>query len=299
MSEESQAVVLSGDIEVIADYACETGENPLWHDQQQRLYWTDIPTGRLFRYDESSGQHEQCYEGRPVGGFTIQRDGSLLLFMDRGTVARWSEGALTEVISELAAERDSRFNDVIADPRGRVFCGTMSTPDNKGSLYRLDVDGTCASVLQDVGCSNGMAFSLDGKTFYHTDSFAYEIYAFDYDIETGSIQNRRVFARFTESDGMPDGLTIDADGGLWVAFWGGSGVVRLRPNGEVDRRIGLPVPKTSSLTFGGRSYQDLYVTTAGGNAKAEDGEWAGALIRIRNQGRGVPEFCSNIRMPKQ
>jgi sugar lactone lactonase YvrE len=289
----------SDQFEIVADYACETGENPLWHEQQQRLYWTDIPRGRLFRYDPNSGEHEQCYEGRPVGGFTIQNDGSLLLFMDRGTVAIWNEGLLKEIIPELPAERTSRFNDVIADPRGRVFCGTMATPERKGRLYRVDPDGSCNLLLEGVDCSNGMAFTSDCKSFYHTDSFAHEIYVFDYDIATGSIHNQKVFARFTEADGMPDGLTMDADGGLWTALWGGSGIARLRSNGEVDRRIGLPTPKTSSLTFAGHDYSDLYVTTAGGNTRNEDGELAGALFRIRNQARGIPQFSSNVRTPNR
>ncbi len=283
--------------EVVADYACETGENPLWHEQEQRLYWTDIPRGRLFRYDPKSEKHEQCYEGRPVGGFTIQRDGSLLLFMDRGTVATWRDGLLKEVIEEIPEERTSRFNDVIADPCGRVFCGTMSTPERKGRLYRVDPDGSFHLLLEEVGCSNGMAFDVDCKSFYHTDSFAREICVFDYDIETGGIRNQKLFAGFGEADGMPDGLTMDADGGLWTALWGGSEIVRLHSNGEVDRRIGLPTRKPSSLTFGGRAYRDLYVTTAGGNTKNEDGELAGALFRMKNQGHGVFQFCSSIREP--
>ncbi len=217
--------------------------------------------------------------------------------MDRGTVTIWRDGLLQEVIPEIPAERTSRFNDVIADPRGRVFCGTMSTPERKGKLYRLDTDGSCNLLLEDVGCSNGMAFDAVCKSFYYTDSFAREIYTFDYDIETGDIQNEKVFARFAEADGMPDGLTMDADGSLWVALWDGSGIVRLRSNGEIDRRIGLPAPKTSSLTFAGQDYRDLYVTTASGNTKNEDGELAGALFRIRNQAQGVPEFCSNVRTP--
>ena len=104
--------------------ACETGENPLWHAIEQKLYWCDIPNGRIFRFDPATGLHEQCYEGRPVGGFTVQYDGSLLLFMDRGTIARWHDGELTEIVESIPAELESRFNDVIADPKGRVYCGT-------------------------------------------------------------------------------------------------------------------------------------------------------------------------------
>lgn len=282
-------------LEFIADYACEIGENPLWHPFERRLYWTDIPKGRLFRYDPVAGSHEQCYEGRPVGGFTIQQDGSLLLFMDRGTVAIWRQGELEEVIPQLASESASRFNDVIADPRGRVFCGTMSTLENKGRLYRLDTDGSCSLLLEDIGCSNGMAFSGDNKHLYHTDSFAYEIYVFDYDLATGGIRNRRVFARFNELDGMPDGITMDAEGGLWVAFWGGGKIIRLHADGELDRSIPFPTRKVSSLTFGSDDYRDLYVTTAGGSTRDEDGAVAGALFRLGEQGQGVPEFRSDIR----
>ncbi len=282
---------------LIADYACETGENPLWHPFEQKLYWTDIPTGRLFRYDPATGNHEQCYEGRPVGGFTIQEDGSLLLFMDRGTVALWRDGVLTDVISELPEELSTRFNDVIADPRGRVFCGTMSTPERKGRLYRLDTDRSCHMVLEDVGCSNGMAFSLDWKTFYHADSFAYEIYVYDYTVETGLLENRRVFARFDEADGLPDGLTLDAEGRVWTALWDGSSVVRLLPSGEVDRRISLPTRKVTSLTFGGPDLRDMYITTAGGHTKNEDGDSAGGLFCVKDQARGRPEFFSRIAIP--
>ena len=114
--------------ELIADYACHTGENPLWHPTEKRLYWTDIPKGRLFRYDPAAGTHEPCYEGEAVGGFTVQADGALLLFMARGAVKTWRDSAMATVIEEIPDERDNRFNDVIADPAGRVFCGVMSTP---------------------------------------------------------------------------------------------------------------------------------------------------------------------------
>ena len=280
--------------ELIADYACETGENPLWHPIEKRLYWCDIPNGRIFRYDPASGVHEKCYEGKTVGGFTIQSDGSLLLFMDRGAVATWHDGELTEVLPEIEAERSSRFNDVIADPRGRVFCGTMSSSVSKGRLYRLDTDGLPHLLLEGIGCSNGMAFTRDQKGFYYTDSFAREIYFFDYNVEDGAISNQRVFARFAEADGCPDGLTLDAEGRLWSALWDGACIVRLSADGRIDRRIALPTQKVSSLTFGGTDYSDIYITTAIGDKQREDGALAGALFRLKALVRGVPEFFSQV-----
>jgi D-xylonolactonase len=286
-------------LELIADYACNTGENPLWHPLEKRLYWCDIPNGRIFRYDPASGVHEPCYEGRVVGGFTIQRDGSLLLFMDRGTIGIWRDGEFTEIVPEIEAERESRFNDVIADPAGRVFCGTMSGPAGKGRLYRLDTDGSLHVVLEGIGCSNGMAFTLDQKGFYYTDSVAHEIYLFDYNAEDGSISNQRVFARFGESEGSPDGCTLDAEGRLWSALWDGASIVRMNADGTVERRITLPARKVSSLTFGGADYSDLYITTAGGDTRDQDGVLAGALFRLRGESRGVPEFFSRVAMNRE
>jgi len=284
---------------LIADYACETGENPLWHPMERRLYWTDIPAGRLFRYDPASGKHELCYQGRPVGGFTIQPDGALLLFMDRGTIALWRNGALTEIVQDIVLEdipeeRDSRFNDVIADPQGRVFCGTMSTAERKGRLYRLDIDRSLHLLLEGIGCSNGMAFTLDRRGLYYTDSFAREIYLFDYDAESGAISNQRIFARFAEADGLPDGATLDAEGHLWTALWDGACIVRLSPDGSVERKIATPVPKTSSLAFGGDDCSDIYITTAGGNRKDVEGPLAGGLFHLKAETRGLPEFFSRI-----
>jgi D-xylonolactonase len=286
-------------IELIADYACEIGENPLWHPIERRLYWTDIAQGRLFRFDPASGIHEQCYHGRPVGGFTIQANGALLLFMDRGTIAIWREGDLLEIIPEIPAESSARFNDVIADPQGRVFCGTLSDNNREGRLYRLDPDGSLHCLVEGLGCSNGMAFTGDQKTFYHTDSLAHEIYSYFYNVETGSIENRRVFARFEDSDGLPDGITLDLDGCLWVALWGGSCIARLSQDGRVAKRLLLPTKNVSSLTFGGDEYGDLYITTAGGNQKAENGESAGALFRLKGQSSGLPEFFSRIRLAEK
>lgn len=284
-------------VSLIADDACHIGENPLWHPLEHKLYWTDIPTGRLFRYDPATSVHEQIYSGRPVGGFTFQQDGGLLLFMDRGTIALWRNGSMTEWLVDIPAERTSRFNDVIADPAGRVFCGTMTSEQSKGRLYRLDTNGSLHLVLEGIGCSNGMAFTQDRTTFFYTDSFARTIYSFAYDEADGNLSNQRIFAQFTEADGLPDGLTIDAEGRLWSALWDGGCIVRLSSAGAIAERICVPAPKTSSLTFGGEGLHDLYITTAGGNERESDGPQAGCLFRIDTEHTGLPELFSRIAGP--
>ncbi len=286
------------DIELIADYRCVTGEGPLWHPGEQCLYWLDIPRGRIFRYNPASGTHEQVYQAtEAIGGFTIQSDGALLLFMARGAVKIWRDGRLTTVIEEIPDERETRFNDVIADPVGRVFCGTMRTPERLGRLYRLDLDGTITKLLDGIGTSNGMGFTPDRKQMYYTDTPKREIYRFDYDASTGAITNQRVFVRTPEDpeEGRPDGMTVDADGYVWSARWDGGCVVRYAPDGTEDQRITFPARKVSCPTFGGPDYRDLYVTTAGGDNKDLNGPGAGALFRVRVPGiRGVPEFPSRI-----
>jgi len=282
---------------LIADYNCVTGEGPLWHPDEQRVYWTDIPTGRMFRYDPATGQHEQFYDGDVVGGYTIQEDGALLLFMARGAVKIWRDGALTTVIDELPAETDSRFNDVIADPAGRVFCGTMSSDSHKGRLYRLDTDGSIRAVVEGVGTSNGMGFTLDRTQMYHTDTRAHEIYRYDYDLATGVISNRQVFVHVADDDpGRPDGMTVDAEGCVWSARWEGSCIVRYTPDGKEERRIEFPAKKITSMIFGGSDYTDMYVTSAGGDDKSENGPGAGALFHLNLGIRGLPEFRSKVSM---
>ena len=285
---------MSREPEVIADYACVVGEGPLWHPGEGRVYWTDIGTGRMFRYDPATGTHEQFYTGDTVGGFTIQADGALLLFMDQGAVKLWRDGELTTVVKEIPEERASRFNDVIADPQGRVYCGTMPSPEHLGSLYRLDTDGSLTKVVSEVRCSNGMGFTPNRKGMYYTDSEHYKIYLFDYHEATGTLANRRLFAANPESEGLPDGMTVDAEGYVWSARWDGSCLVRYAPDGTEALRIPFPVKKVSSVVFGGPDYTELYVTTAGGNEKATDGEHAGALFRLNLGIQGVPEFPSRI-----
>jgi len=279
---------------LVADYQCICGEGPLWHPDEKRVYWVDIPTGRLFRYEPATGKHEQCYQGEMIGGFTIQDDGALLLFMARGAVKIWREGQLTTVIEEIPDERNSRFNDVIADPAGRVFCGTMPTKERLGRLYRLDTDGKLTKLLEEIGCSNGMGFTPDRKWMYYTDSPKYEIYLFDYDQASGDISNQRVFVRTPKDEGTPDGMTVDAEGHVWGARWDGGCLVRHAPDGTEVLRVQFPAKKVSSVIFGGDDYTDIYVTTAGGNNKDTEGWGAGGLFCLNLGIRGVPEFRSRV-----
>ncbi|MCX6019816.1 MAG: SMP-30/gluconolactonase/LRE family protein, partial [Chloroflexi bacterium] len=217
-------------------------------------------------------------------------------FMDRGTIAVMRDGKIERVIvDEIPAERQSRFNDVFADPHGRVFCGTMPSPNGPGRLYRLDLDGSLTVVIEDVLCSNGMGYTPDGKQMYFTDSERYTIYLFDYDEATGSLSNRRIFVQHAPELGLPDGMTVDADGFVWSAHWDGNALYRYDASGREVLRIPFPVRKVSSVIFGGDDLSDMYITTAGGDQKATDGEHAGALYRLRIPGvRGTPEHLSRV-----
>ncbi|MCU4800027.1 SMP-30/gluconolactonase/LRE family protein [Halobacteria archaeon HArc-gm2] len=284
--------------ERVADYRSHTGEGPLWHPDEERLYWVDIPNGDLFRYDPDTDEHEQCFERDVVGGFTIQDDGSLLLFEDGGRIERWVEGAgTTTVVEGIDGEADSRFNDVVADPRGRVFCGTMPTDDRPGRLYRLDTDGSVTTVLDEVGLPNGMGFTLDRRRFYFTDSGNGRIDRYDYDQATGAISNPETVVEVDEGEAIPDGMAVDAEGYLWSARWDGGCLVRHDPTGAEVARIEFPARKVSSVTFAGPDLSEAYVTTAlTENSRDEEGDGAGALFRFDPDAVGVPEFRSRVEI---
>lgn len=286
-------------VECIADTQDACGENPLWHPGEKRLYWVDIPAGRLYRYDPAAGTAECCFEGPAICGFTLQADGALLLFMAKGSVGIWREGLLDMVIEELTEERETRFNDVIADPAGRVFCGTMPAPDRLGRLYRLDPSGSIHLLIEGIGCSNGLGFTPCGKGLYYIDTPKREIYRFDYDRATGDISHQRVFATLPEGGGMPDGMTVDAEGCLWVALWGGASIVRFSPEGREIARVAVPAEKVTCPSFGGEGYGGLFVTTAGGAERNAEWPGAGALFRLTPPVGGVPEFRSRIGLPGQ
>ncbi|MGD1895431.1 MAG: SMP-30/gluconolactonase/LRE family protein, partial [Phormidesmis sp.] len=172
-----------------------------------------MPNGRLFRDEptpkNAAKDYEQIYTGEPVGGFTIQADGSLLLLKTNGTVETWREGKVTSVVEEIAEVKGTRFNDAIADPEGRVFSGTMAKDNIKGRLYRIDPDGSIHEILQVLLVPIGMGVSLDYRYFYLTDSDQHAICRFDYDLATVHICNQLSLIKIPTDKGVPDGMTVD------------------------------------------------------------------------------------------
>ena len=281
---------------LVVDYRCMVGEGPVWHPEERALYWLDIPEGKIFKYSPGNGKHETVYHGRPVGGMTLQEDGSFLLFMDRGSIAIWHGGAkLDFVVDQIDDELESRFNDVIADPKGGVFCGTMASPDHPGNLYRLDTDGTLRVVVPRTGTPNGLGFTGDRRHMFFTDTGHREIYRFAYNEATGEIAGQETFVTPPpDGDGRPDGMTVDSEDHIWSARWDGWILVRHAPDGSEDLRITFPAKKISSVTFGGDSLTDMYVTSAGGQDRKENGAAAGALFHLNIGLPGRPEFRSRV-----
>ncbi len=302
-------------IEMLCDYECLVGEGPTWHDDEQCAYWVDIYQGALYRYDPASGSHAEVFRSDLyLGGFTIQRDGTFIFFMQDGTIMHWDGHELTPLFHRIATPHgaDIRFNDVSADPAGRVFCGLtalMPAADKRRSLYRLDPDGSLRAVVDGLGCSNGIGFTPSHDAMYLTDSADGVIWKYAYDVATGHLGSREAFVTVTGQDeGVPDGMTVDAAGYVWSARWGGHKLVRHHPDtGQAVAEIRFPVERVSSVTFGGPDHAHLYVTTARGMVDGPDGPVvadptppAGALYRVDvgHLGiRGVAEPRSNSRLP--
>ncbi len=288
-------MALLANMDLLAQEKCETTEGPLWNDEEQALYWVDIPAGKLYRHEPGTGETRLVISaGGSVGGYTFQRDGSMLLFGDNGAVRLLRDGALTTLREEIEDEAGARFNDVIADPEGRVFCGTMPHDKRPGRLYRLDHDGELTLLLEDAGLSNGMGFSPELTHFYHTDSDKGTITRFNYDYRTGEISRPTVIATIPAADGVPDGMAVDSVGTIWSAIWDGSNLVRFGPDGTIMEKVWFPARKVSSVTFGGPDYRDAYVTLAGGNDPDNEGGSAGAVYKADLGVSGRAPFRSNI-----
>jgi len=286
-------------VDLVAPLACEVGENPLWHPEAETLFFLDITLGTVYAYHQATKKCSVAAQTRITGGFTLQRDGSLLLFQDGRIAVLTRDGVLREVATGLCPGND-RFNDVIADPEGRVFAGAMG---GNGKLLRFDPDGSVTEMADGLSIPNGMGFTPDLRGMYFTDSLPRKIYYFDYDRKTGNLSNRRIFAEISPDEGLPDGMTIDRDGYVWTAIWFGGRVKRFAPDGRLDREVFLPVKQTSAVTFGGPDLADMYVTSAAIVSGPElrppgfdgDAPRGGGLYRLRLPGiKGGVSFRSHL-----
>jgi sugar lactone lactonase YvrE len=250
------------------DVRAELGEGPVWDSIAACLYFVDILRGRVHRFDPAtSGCRTYDLGARvgSVGAVALTADGDLLLAARDG-FARLSPS--TGEVSTIAAlegnDPDVRMNDGSCDPAGRFWAGTMALDERPGAgaLYRLDSNGRVHTMLRDVSISNGLDWSDDRLTMYYIDSPTQSVDVFDFDDATGSIGNRRTFVRIAADEGTPDGLTLDAEGFLWVALWGGWTVHRYAPDGSRDAVVRLPTAYPTSCAFGGADLRDLYITTA-------------------------------------
>lgn len=249
-------------MECVADVRATLGEGPVWVAREQALYWVDIPGQRLFRWSEAdgvrtieAGAHLCSLVPRQEGGFVgAGYDGFLTL--DDGMAMR----SLGNPEPGLA---DNRFNDGKVDRSGRFWAGTMDRHEREtsGSLYRLDPDLAWHRIDGGYKVTNGPAFSLDGRTMYHTDSALQRVYAFDLAAD-GSASNRRPFLQFGDGDGYPDGMTVDAEDCLWIAFWDGWCVRRFSPAGARLAEIAVPAQRPTSCAFGGPALDRLFITSA-------------------------------------
>ncbi|AOR34536.1 calcium-binding protein [Streptomyces fodineus] len=277
---------MSGGYDIAVRAAAELGEGPTWDPATGRLIWLDILGMRVHTYDPATGrrtvrtteQHVGAAKPRAGGGLVLNlRDGVGLL--DPDDTFRWLH-------HEPVAGR--RANDAAVAPDGSLWAGTMRYDEapGGGTLTRLTGDGTAETVLPDATVSNGTGWSPDGRLMYYVDSPTRRVDVFDHDGER--VHHRRPFVEIEEGAGFPDGLTVDADGCVWVALWDGGAVRRYTPAGDLDRTISLPAPRTTACAFGGTGLTDLYVTTARTGLSCPH-PVSGSLLVIPNAGMGLPQ----------
>lgn len=285
-------------IETLCDIRCHLGEGPVWDVEEQALYWADSLGPTVFRYDWAAGTTRRWnLPGEAVGSLAVRRGGGLILAMDVGLHTFDLTTGTCETIAEpFAGVADTMFNDGKVDPAGRFVAGGVNgsvgsdrEPQPICPMFCLDVDLSVKPVLEGFACFNGPCFSPDGRTFYVTGrGDMRDIEAISYDLDSGTLGAERVLIGGIN----PDGATVDADGFVWSAQWDDGCVLRISPDGGIDRRLELPGHVASSVMFGGPELDILFVTTLGKThwGTAPTATDAGAVFVIRDTGcRGLPE----------
>ena len=282
--------------ELVVEKRAIVGEGSLWDPDHKVLYWVDILSHQLYIYDPATGDNRTIETCQAVGTVVKRAAGGLILALHNGFASIDLE---TEKITPIAdPERDipaNRFNDGKCDPAGRLWAGTMAfdAARDRGALYCLDIDHSVSKKVEPVTVSNGIVWTADDKTMYYIDSGANNVRAYDYDLHTGDIGGERVVV-VGQGEGIFDGMSIDEEGMLWIAVFGGWAVRRYDPqSGELLREVRLPMSNVTSCAFGGDQLEELYVTTAAhgmdDGALAEQ-PLAGSLMKIDPGVRGVPAY---------
>ena len=293
-------------IETVAQDNNKCGEAPIWDAATGRMLWTDNASDVVYQLIAKTGEKKIISRNLMVGGIALNQTGELVFAGAKGLHLWRKQDDYRTVASEHKGEALC-FNDIIADAKGRLYAGTLywgaNGMEKLGKLYLFHPDGSAQVVDEGIEISNGLGFSLDNKTLYFTDSAARKIYAYDVEPKSGKLSKKRAFVTVPATEGIPDGLTVDAEGFVWSAQWYGSQVVRYDPDGKVERRIEMPVQQVSSIAFGGGELTDLYITTAGDSWPSplapagydfSAANIGGSLYRIRLTIQGRPEYRTNF-----
>ncbi|MFH5833990.1 SMP-30/gluconolactonase/LRE family protein [Halalkalibaculum sp. DA384] len=281
--------------ELELEYDATLAECPVWDERENQLYWVDILSGILYRYDARRKQNTGFEIGEHVGSFAMREDRGAVLALKSGFAFYDFETRKTTHLSDPEAHLPNhRFNDGKCDPRGRFWAGTLSYDQQQGagSLYMLNSNLSIDLKLRRLTIPNGMAWDTGLEAFYFIDSPDRTIYSFDFDEHTAEIDNRSVVLELDHPDALPDGMTIDTEGNLWVALYNGFKVICIDPgNGNTLYEVELPVPQVTSCTFGGDQLDELYITTAREHMKEEQVEkypLSGSIFRAKVPFNGTP-----------
>ena len=279
--------------EQLTDPVAEHGEGPVWFDGPEDLYWVDMLAGDVLKLD-TDGEMLRRHVGTVAAALRPRIQGGFVMALQRGFAMDDGDGSPLRQLEPLWDDVGVRMNEGACDPEGRFYCGSMAYDQapGGGKMYRLDPDGTVRVVLQGCSISNGLDWSPDGSTAYYADTATQRIDAFDYS-PTGGLANRRPVVNIPAAAGAPDGLTVDNEGAIWVALWGGSAVHRYLPDGTLDTVVTLPASRVTACTIGGASLDRLYITTSRLGLPAGAEPEAGSLFHVEHVplGRAVRRFA--------
>jgi sugar lactone lactonase YvrE len=264
------------------------GEGPVWSERWGGLRWVDMLTGDVLSL-AADGAINRRHVDNVAAVLRPRRQGGAVIGVERGFVLEDADGTLTH-LGELWSDNNVRMNEGGCDPDGRFYCGSMAYDQRPGAgaLYRLDPDGSVHVVLENVTISNGLEWSPDGSRAYYNDTPTQRIDVFDYEDSESGLSGRRPFAEIPAQAGGPDGLTVDEEGGVWVALYGGGSVRRYTPDGVLDEVIGVAAKQVTACAFGGQDHNQLFITTSREGLEPGEDPLAGSLFLAAVGVTGMP-----------